>query len=198
MKKFLAILVLNLCFTSISQAEDIKDFQIEGISLGDSLLTHFSRSEIKLFQNYKKFKHFNKNKKDFYKIVFLDQSTKKKLSVYQGINFDIENNDENYIIHGMTGIIHTEKIDNCLKEKSIVNSEIEKLLKTQGISYKGNYKNQLGKSVSHSTVFRLEAGNIMIWCAEWDYSSKGVDKSWKSDLAVTVQSKKYIDWYNSD
>ena len=198
MKKFLAIFVLNLCFSSISQAEDIRDFQIEGISLGDSLLTHFSRSEIELFQNYKTFTHFNKNKKDFYKIVFLDQRTKKKFSVYNGITFDIKNNDENYIIHGITAKIFTEKIDDCLKEKSIVNLEIEKLLKTQGKSYKSNFKNQLGKSVAHQTEFYLESGEIMIWCAEWDYSSKRVKKTWKSDLSVTVQTTEYSNWYNSE
>lgn len=196
--KNLIIIFLSFFFIFSTKADNIRDFQIEGISLGDSLLTHFSRSEIELFQNYKTFTHFNKNKKDFYKIVFLDQRTKKKFSVYQGINFDIKNNDENYIIHGMTAIITTEKIDDCLKEKNIVNLEIEKLLKTPGISFKTNFNNRLGKSVSHQTEFNLESGNIMIWCAEWDYSSKGVNKSWKSDLSITTQTKEYWDWYNSD
>ena len=40
MKKFLAILVLSLFLTIPSQANDIKDFQIDGISTGDSLLDH--------------------------------------------------------------------------------------------------------------------------------------------------------------
>lgn len=196
MKKFLAILVLNICFTSISQAEDIRDFQIEGISLGDSLLSHFSRSEIKFFQNSKRFTHFN-NKKDFYQISFLDEHTKKKFSIYKAMNFHIKTNDENYIIHGMTAIIHTEKIDNCFKEKNIVNIEIEKLLKIQGISLKTHFNYRLGKSVSHQTVFYLESGNIMLWCAEWDHSHKDVNKNWKSDLAVTTQTKEYSDWYDS-
>ena len=43
MKKLLAIIILSLCFTSLSQADDIRDFQIEGISLGDNLLDHHKK-----------------------------------------------------------------------------------------------------------------------------------------------------------
>lgn len=47
MKKLLAIMVLGLLLITPSQANDIRDFQIEGMSLGDSLLNYFSKSEIK-------------------------------------------------------------------------------------------------------------------------------------------------------
>ena len=46
MKKFLGILVLGLFLITPSRADDIRDFQIEGMSLGDSLLDYFSESEI--------------------------------------------------------------------------------------------------------------------------------------------------------
>ena len=46
MKKLLGILVLGLFLITPSQADDIRDFQIEGISVGDSLLDYFSLSEI--------------------------------------------------------------------------------------------------------------------------------------------------------
>ena len=47
MKKISLIIVLSLCFTILSQADDIKDFQIEGISIGDSLLNYYDEKEIK-------------------------------------------------------------------------------------------------------------------------------------------------------
>ena len=46
MKKLLAIIILSLCFITPSQADDIRDFQIEGMSVGDSLLDYFSEKEI--------------------------------------------------------------------------------------------------------------------------------------------------------
>ena len=36
-------------YVDASKAENISDFQIEGISLGDSSLSHFSQKEIKKF-----------------------------------------------------------------------------------------------------------------------------------------------------
>ena len=53
MKKFLAILILIFVLQTSSQADDIRDFQIEGISLGDSLLDYFSEEKInKSKRNY--------------------------------------------------------------------------------------------------------------------------------------------------
>ena len=46
MKKIIAIIILSLYFTIPSKAEDIKDFQIEGISIGDSLLKYLNENQI--------------------------------------------------------------------------------------------------------------------------------------------------------
>ena len=46
MKKLLAIIILSLCFITPSQADDIRDFQIEGISVGDSLLKFYKKADI--------------------------------------------------------------------------------------------------------------------------------------------------------
>ena len=45
-KKLLGIVVLGLFFITLSQADDISDFEIEGISIGDSMLDHFSEEKI--------------------------------------------------------------------------------------------------------------------------------------------------------
>ena len=52
-----------LLFSSSVYAEDISDFEIEGMSIGDNLLDHFSASEInKNYQSdYYKFKFKLKN-----------------------------------------------------------------------------------------------------------------------------------------
>ena len=47
MKKLLGIVVLGLFLITPSQADDISDFEIEGMSIGDSLLDYFSESKIK-------------------------------------------------------------------------------------------------------------------------------------------------------
>ena len=50
MKKFLVIIVLSLCITIPAQANDVEDFKIEGISIGDSLLDFFNQDTIQSSQ----------------------------------------------------------------------------------------------------------------------------------------------------
>ena len=47
MKKLLGILVLGLGLSNNVFADNIKDFQIEGISIGDSILDYYSEEVIK-------------------------------------------------------------------------------------------------------------------------------------------------------
>ena len=46
MKRSILILILTIFLQSWTQADDIRDFEIEGISIGDKLLEHFSKKEI--------------------------------------------------------------------------------------------------------------------------------------------------------
>ena len=55
MKRLLLILILTFSFQSWTKADDISDFEIEGISIGDSALDFFDESDIK------------KNSKDYFK-----------------------------------------------------------------------------------------------------------------------------------
>ena len=47
MRVFIAVLVLIFSFQSWTKADDIRDFEIEGMSIGDSLLKYVSVDEIK-------------------------------------------------------------------------------------------------------------------------------------------------------
>ena len=47
MRVFIAVLVLIFSFQSWTKADDISDFEIEGMSIGDSLLDYFTEDEIK-------------------------------------------------------------------------------------------------------------------------------------------------------
>ena len=47
MKRLLLILILTFNFQSLTKADDIRDFQIEGMSIGDSLLDYFNKEKIK-------------------------------------------------------------------------------------------------------------------------------------------------------
>ena len=46
MRLFILVLILIFSLQSWNKADDIRDYEIEGISIGDSLLDHFSEDEI--------------------------------------------------------------------------------------------------------------------------------------------------------
>ena len=62
MKIFLTVLILILNLQTFSKADDIRDFEIAGISIGDSLLDFYSVEQI---LNQKKIGFLYPNKKYF-------------------------------------------------------------------------------------------------------------------------------------
>ena len=96
MKKLYIYLFLVLFSLQIpSLANDIRDFQIEGMSIGDSLLDYFSEEEIK---QSKQNTQYPNDKYIVYQI-----SRIKKLKVYKGLNASIKKNDRNYVIASIFG-----------------------------------------------------------------------------------------------
>ena len=92
MKRLLLILILTLSYQSLTKADDIRDFQIEGISIGDSLLDFYSRSIIKdAIKNTKN----NYKDKSFYR-VYLDSKTF-SFKKYDGLNFHMKKHSLNLV-----------------------------------------------------------------------------------------------------
>ena len=46
MNRLILILILTFSFQPLTKANDIRDFQIEGMSIGDSLLDYFNKKDI--------------------------------------------------------------------------------------------------------------------------------------------------------
>tara|TARA_S200000501_G_scaffold24363_1_gene21114 strand:- start:813 stop:1406 length:594 start_codon:yes stop_codon:yes gene_type:complete len=123
MKRLLAyqflVLVLTFSLQSWTNADDIRDFQIEGMSIGDNALEFFSKEEIKKnVQNYHK-------KKDLVP-VWIRSS---KFISYEGIQFYYKKLENKYIIVGIEGIIpYLEsmgaKIEDCYKKVDEIDNEI--------------------------------------------------------------------------
>ena len=94
MKKLLEILVLCLFLITSSKADDISDFQIEGMSIGDSLLDYMSEEEIKAntydVYSYLKDKTFG--------LAAFNTLAGYNFSKYEAVQIEFMKNDKNYII----------------------------------------------------------------------------------------------------
>ena len=110
MRVLIAVLVLIFSLQSWTKADDISDFEIEGISIGDSLLDHMSLNEIK-----EKEKNHTKMGKKFIMIFYYQGSTSK---LYNDVQVVYDPNDNNYIIHQVSGFLdYKNNIQDCLKKK---------------------------------------------------------------------------------
>ena len=183
MKKLLAIIVLSLCFITPLQADDIKDFQVEGISVGDSLLDYYNKSQIT-----SKTKGSYPGDDGFYGISFSVNSAN-----YQKISPTLKKGDNEFIIYSIRG---EKKMDykNCLKKKEIVIKEIKEILTDVKIhNYVSNYKNKYGKSISNDTDLRVKKGTIKIYCNNWDDTITQT-RGWHDSFNISADSDEFINW----
>ena len=124
MKKLSTYLFLILfSFQTPSWADDIRDYQIEGMSVGDSLLDYVSQEFI------------NENKsniyleQDIYTIVLIEKPT---FETYDSVQVDLKNNDKKFLIRGLGGFIYyLDNIEDCYSKQKEISLEISKVLKDE-------------------------------------------------------------------
>ena len=183
MKKFLAIIILSLCFITPSQANDIRDFQIEGMSIGDSLLNIFSLNQLKEFTNHSSTFNYKDGKS---KIITTHSDApiggRHQSSTYSfvGVTF---NDKINYKIIGIQGHISFKEVGDCNKERLKIEKEIENLLNIQPKrqTAKHAYDNT---SQSFTSWFHFDTNDsISINCTDWQKKF-----NWPPNLKVSIIS----------
>ena len=162
MKKLLGILVLGLLLITPSQADDIRDFEIEGMSIGDSALDYFTSEE---FSQRKKYEYNYKN--IFATIGFI----KAKFKTYDKVQIHYKLNDKNKKIYGITGVIYFDnEIEECLNKKELIKSDIVSEL-DEFEEYNDTFKHWAdpkGNSLVYQTSFDFSSGDgISIKCFDW-------------------------------
>ena len=95
MKKILGIVVLGLLLSTSAYTDDIKDFQIESISIGDSALDYFSESQLE------------DNELDWFNYSYKEYSTSllSGKGNYDWFKISYKSDDDNFIIEGLVGIL---------------------------------------------------------------------------------------------
>ena len=184
-EKLLGIIVLGLLLSFNAKADDIKDFQIEGISIGDSLLKYYSEAEIK---KALKDGYYYKNNK-FVDVFFYPKSD----SVYDDLQITIKPKDDNYKIYVMAAkILYKNNIKDCYSEKEKTVTEVKnifsKKIKNKKVKRKHN-ADKSGKSKYESNVFEFNEGIIEATCFDW---SKKV--TYTDNLMLAIKSDEFIDF----
>jgi hypothetical protein len=161
MRVFIAVLVLIFSFQSWTKADDISDFEIEGMSVGDSLLDYFSEEEI---NNFDKVQLYNKR--------YTDIVVVKNLSTYDKLMIGFLTKDPKKIIARVDGIIKYEhNIAECYDKIKEIYKEV--LSVVNDLNDLGLETYQMRGTKGTITDYVLESKNedeIQIAC--YDYYNK--------------------------
>tara|TARA_B100001175_G_C19290124_1_gene533117 strand:+ start:213 stop:797 length:585 start_codon:yes stop_codon:yes gene_type:complete len=184
MRIFLSLLILIFFLQSWSKADDIREFEIEGISIGDSLLNHFSETEL---NNQKK--NWYPSKK-FY-VIYLPKNSNKN-NMYDAVGASLKNNDNKYKTYSISGIIFFDNnIDECNSLKDDIVSDLSKLFQntTEKVD-EGTFtlnSDTSGKSTANTFNFEFKSGDLIsVQCYDWSNEMKYSDR-----LKVTIVAKEY-------
>ena len=110
MRIFLSILIFIFNFQSLVKADDIRDFEIEGVSIGDRLFDHITLNQ---FNDWEEYKYYYKDNK--FVVIPCKISSKQ----YDQVGCTFKNTlDKDYKIYGVNGTIQfPNNISKCLKKK---------------------------------------------------------------------------------
>jgi hypothetical protein len=167
MKRLLVILILTFSFHSLTKADDIRDFEIEGFSVGDSLLDYYSEAEIN-----SKYKNYHYSSKKYYQI-----GIEKNINQYELVTIHLKNKDKRYIIHNIGGVIEFKNRDKkkCENQMEIIKDSIVKNLKLRADFDEGNLSwDRTGKSKFKRYSFLMPSTNkynLSVICQFWDVNT---------------------------
>ena len=190
MRVFLLVLIIFFNFQLWTKADDIKDFEIEGISLGDSLLNYYSKEVIDNFVD--PYKDIIPNKK--VKTFLVEQD----LKLYDILELSFFKNDNDYKLESIGGaIFFQDNFDKCIEKQNEVSNDLysffDKPLKN--ISEFKHPSDNSGKSKIYQHTFMVgdkKYFNVMINC--FKFGKKFKNKGFVNNLNVIITTDKWSEY----
>tara|TARA_A100001015_G_C14967209_1_gene703493 strand:- start:348 stop:935 length:588 start_codon:yes stop_codon:yes gene_type:complete len=192
MKNFLFFLILFLSYQFSTQADEIKEFEIEGISLYESALSHFSVDELKedTVKNYSSNKYTTSNIYD-------------GLNVYDYIQISYKTNDSKYIVQDISAAKNI-KYNKCLNQLDKVENDISSMYEDSSkISNDGRLTydhpaDKSGQTKVTDVAWYFDDGHVIVaQCYNWN-SKFGKKNNFKDSLTIAISSEDIDKWFSSE
>ena len=194
MKKLLGIVVLGLLVSTSAYTDDIKDLEIESMSIGDSALDYFSEEKItNSIVNW-----YDNLEKNRYIAIALDSENFKQ---YDFVDIFTNYGDESYKIATIAGVMYfgndkeIRDINHCYKKQITIAAEIKSMFKTS--KKEGPVKiifksaDPTGKS-SYTDIYLTLDNNYEVVIACYDWSDDFKNKA--DHMYVALRSKEVDAW----
>ena len=174
MKKIFFLIISVLSFQTLSLADNIRYFQIEGMKIGDSALDYFSESQLE------------NNEQGWHNYSYNEYSTSYMpgKGIYNWFLVSYKSDDDNFIIEGLVGGLEKSNYDNkeCNNKLDVTALNISKSFKNTAQEEKKFYKLTAdaartypftGKSNVTSLSFNfLDGAKIILACYNMDKEAK--------------------------
>jgi hypothetical protein len=202
MQKILWFVFLVLLTSTNAYTDNIKDFKIENISIGDSALDYFTESQL------------DNSELDWFNYSYKEYSTSllPGRGIYDWFKITYKNEDYNYIIEGLAGIVVKKNYeeDKCNKQLDSTALNLSKLFKNTKSEEKKTYRvvydpskiyqetNLSGKSKLTSIFFDFkQEGKIILSCYDMDKETNEIDSPIKDinqfdTFRIDVRSKNLL------
>ena len=202
MKKIFFLIISVLFFQTLSLADNIQYFQVEGMKIGDSALNYFSESQLE--DNEQGWHNYSYNE---YSTSYMPGK-----GIYKWFLVSYKNDDDNFIIEGLVGGLEKKNYDNkkCNNKLDITALNISNLFKNTVQEEKKSYTLKkdaaqnypfTGKSTVTSLSFNfLDGAKIILACYKMDKEVKKNESFLKSILnqsdsfRIDVRSSAFVNY----
>ena len=187
MRLITMILFLIFCLQFSARGDDIKDFEIEGLSLGDSLLDRMTVDEILEFDQG----HYDDDSK------FFETQLPVKTDIYDYLLFHVKNNDPRYKIYLIRGVNLVQSKSDCIKDKDIIVNEISKLFSNTSVR-EGSQKHYYYKnSTQYISQFDFKKGFVKVECMIMHNKDIKLYGDIPDTLEISIVSDEFRNWLNT-
>ena len=180
MKIYLVLIIFIFNLQFYTKADDISDFEIEGISIGDKLLEHFSKKEI----------NSSTDESASDRVYIVKSFFNVKLDLYDAIQITYKNTDKNKVIVGIGGVLDfPNNINSCKKEMYNIAAQIENIFPNSIKKDWGKYKMPTSEGHYFPITFDLkDMSRAMVSCQDWNKDT-GINDNLKVSLFATDYSE---------
>ena len=197
MRVLIAVLVLIFSLQSWTKAENISDFEIEGIPIFSNLLDQAEKLGVTKEFILKREIAFYPNSKRIGMLRFKNRGT---FQIYDSVQFNLDT--KNYKIYTVTGVIskNTKTKEKCLKKQDEIIKSLHEMAPTAKKVVDRFLKHPVdksGNSISNGIYLDLPSGGTLsAECYIWgeEFKNEGYD----NNLKVNIESKEGRDFLQNE
>ena len=186
MKVFIVVLVLIFSLQSLTRADDVSEFEIEGMSVGNSLKNYMNINEIKKAEENSTY--YNDNR---YIVIFSNRDSE----IYDEIEITYNPNDMNYKIQSLVGkVLYPDDYEKCKVRKNDIVKEFKLIFNNSVIDeHEKAHWYDKNSTVDVTDFFLKSGGFARVSCTDWSVEMLD-ENGWIDTLKISIGTDEFANF----